>query len=43
MELELVGGILGAPQKSKKSLEGGPCGEGDHLQADSTLSTALNV
>ena len=37
--------ILGhfGPSQVHKSLESGPCGEGDHLQADSTLSTAFNV
>ena len=31
------------PSEVQKSLESGPRGEGDHLQADSTLSTAFNV
>ena len=37
--------ILGhfGPSQVQKSLESGPCGEGDHLQADFTLSTAFNV
>ena len=37
--------ILGAfwPLRSPKSLESGPRGDGVHLQADSTLSRAINV
>ena len=31
------------PSQVQKSLESGSCGEGDHLRADSTLSTAFNV
>ena len=31
------------PLTSPKSLESGPCGDGVHLQADFTLSRAINV
>ena len=39
---EPISGEFG-PSEVQKSLESGPRGDGDHLQADSTLSTAFNV